>query len=70
MNRRQGSNNPFEDDYNDDENTAVNNSNSDYNTFVLGDEHPTFALFVRRHVGDEFEFKGSPIRIDGIIVED
>ena len=37
---------------------------------VLGDEHPTFALFVRRHVGDEFEFKGSPIRIDGIIVED
>ena len=40
MSRRQGSNNPFDDDYNENDDTAVNNSGNDYNTFVMGDEHP------------------------------
>ena len=39
MNRDQ-SKNPFDDDYDEGENTAANNSGSNYNTFVLGDEHP------------------------------
>ena len=37
---RQRSSNPFDEDYDEGENTAAKNSGNNNNTFVLGDEHP------------------------------